>query len=417
MKLWIIGPAFAVVLASVVPHLSAQPSAPHPAMGGMPPGHGNQMQGDSSQLDSSLPAGTVIAQILDARGEALPNTSVKLLARHNTVAEGVSEKEETANSDGQGVVRFSGLPTGTGYTFSVSVDQPPARYESPLFGLGGKAGHRVQLHVFPASHSLDDALVAERSLFHIEPRDDVFQVSVLLELFNLGETTWVPRDVGFRLPNGWKAFNPQSNEGTVTVAAGDTGINLKGSVNPGRHTVTFGFQIPRDGSSTAAISIGLPPRMQSINVRLESSPQMRLTVPGFPEAQPAFNREQVRLLMTQRELQPGETAKLDRLDIQIAGLPDRGNGRWISLLLALGTAAAGIWVASQTRGSSGVDLPQRDAVQARELLFAELVSVEKAYRNHLIGPDTRGQARETLIGALARLQEMPSDENWAKASG
>ena len=369
----------------------------------MPAGHGSRALQDSSVADAALEEGKVVAQIRDGSGNPEPGTQVHLLQRRDSVAEGLKETRRTATSDSVGIATFAGLPTGSGYTYMVSVARPPALYASSLFALGRGAGHRVVLHVYDATHAIEETMVAARVLFHLEPASDVIQCSVLLDLMNVGDTTWIPQDVGFRLPEGWKAFEPQSDEGSVGLEVEGDRVEITGSVNPGRHQLFFGFQIPREEPTIAAMRVGLPPRVQSATVRMLSAPSMQLTVDGFPPSEVVTSRSEDRLLQTQIQLPSENIERLDALSIHVAGLPDQGNGRWIALLIALAVAGYGLRIAWTSREVSAGALLARDAGHASELLYSELITLEKAFQRGEVGPSTYRRAKEALVAALSRL--------------
>ncbi len=354
--------------------------------------------------DPGLPPGQVVAQILDSQGLALSGTTVALVIKRDTVAEGTTEDTRHATTDAAGRATFSGLPTGGGCSFRLSVEKPPARYASEPFGMDKDRGHRVTLRVLPATSVVDEAMLVGRIVLYLEPLDETFQVTVLLEVLNAGNTTWVPQNASFRLPDGWSAFSPESAQGTLEVIEASEGVRLAGSVGPGRHGVVFSFRAPRGDADSASIGVGLPLRVASARVMMESSQRMRLMVAGFPEPTPSLNRERERILAAQLESGSNDALPLDRIDIRVEGLTTRGKGRWLALVTSLGVAAWGLGVALRSRKSRSRDgIDASEATRARGLLFDELVSVEKAFRAGRIGPETHEQARDVLVEALARL--------------
>ena len=60
--------------------------------------------------------------------------------------------------------------------------------------------------VFEVSNTLDGLLVLTRSLIVMVPQDDLFVVDVLLRVENYGEVAWLPDNVTFQLPDGFKAL-------------------------------------------------------------------------------------------------------------------------------------------------------------------------------------------------------------------
>ena len=67
-------------------------------------------------------------------------------------------------------------PTGTAYSYRVTVNQPPATFASEPVRLSESGGQKVLLHVYPVTRDLREALVGMRGVLFVQPREDVFQV-------------------------------------------------------------------------------------------------------------------------------------------------------------------------------------------------------------------------------------------------
>ncbi len=68
----------------------------------------------------------------------------------------------------------------------------------------------VVLHVYPVTRSLASALIVCEAVVAAELHDDRIQVEEALTIYNLGRTAWQPDEVHMALPEGFTAFNSQT---------------------------------------------------------------------------------------------------------------------------------------------------------------------------------------------------------------
>lgn len=395
------------------PPIGDSEDAPAPE-GAVPPGHpptgGAQLPGagraDSANPSAEVPVGVIQALINDGQGNPLPGVDVRLLILRQSVAEGDSKEFRNAPSSPEGKVRFDGLGVGSKFSYRITVKRDEAEYASPSFNLREDMGQNVVLHVYPVTSDIRRSMVGMRGFVMVEPRDDVFQFEVLFRVFNVGTTTWVPDDLVIDLPNGWKGFNAQESMGDTRFAAdGDRGAKLLGTFSPGQHDVAFRFQVPNDHDETVDFKLSLPPHVAEVQVMAESAKGMSFEVSGMSPAQPSMREDGRRMLVTGRQLKPGEP-EMQELAIRLTGIPSPGPGRWYAAGIALGLGALGLYLAMRDdkEKPSLTSLPEKDVARARKLLLDELVAVEKARQADKIGPRTYESARRALVDALARLE-------------
>src|SRR5947207_918738 len=122
----------------------------------------------------------------------MPGFAVRLGVMRQDVAEGDSRSERGGTTDAQGVVVFGGLPTGTAYSYRVTVDREGGAFASEPLRLSESGGQRVLLHAYPVTKDLARALVGMRGVLFVQPREDVFQVEVSFQVMNIGAQAWVP---------------------------------------------------------------------------------------------------------------------------------------------------------------------------------------------------------------------------------
>jgi hypothetical protein len=83
------------------------------------------------------------------------------------------------------------------------------------------------LPVYESSSSLDGLLVLTRTLIVMVPQDDLFVVDVLLRVENYGEVAWLPENVTFPLPEGFKALTVREPKADARFEPnGDEGVKL-----------------------------------------------------------------------------------------------------------------------------------------------------------------------------------------------
>ncbi|MBX3183815.1 MAG: carboxypeptidase regulatory-like domain-containing protein [Polyangiaceae bacterium] len=391
----------------------SRPSAPPGGSppGGVPPGHpqvggdtglGFQARADRSQPSPSVPKQSIEAHILDADGRPLAGVEVRLGILRQTISTGESRESRTAVTDSAGVVRFPELPgADSSFAYRVTVQRGPGTFASAPFQLDREHGQQVLLHVYEVSQELADLQLGMFGFMFIETRDDVFAFEVLFRVFNIGRVAWVPKNVSLRLPEGWKAFRAEEGMSDVRFQAEDDRITLHGTFGPGQHEASFRFHVPNRGRSEQAFSIKLPPRVGQMQVIAGAPQGMDLSVQGFDPARTIPSRNGQRSLATTRRLGPSEAA-IDRLEIRLSGIPTRGSGALIALVLSLLCVGVGLAFAFR-KETNAASATARELKEADELILEELVRLTEAHHRGDIGPRTYERARQALLDASARL--------------
>ncbi|MEP7126285.1 MAG: hypothetical protein ABJE95_35465 [Byssovorax sp.] len=364
---------------------------------------------DGSQDDPALPVGSIVVSLRDSQDRPIPHAKFSLSELFNTVAKGEKPERITSREVGDdGTLRIDNLMIGTSTTYRISSARAGGQYALPRFPLNDKAGKRAVLHVFDASANIEELSAGMQGVVYISLRDDVIQVEQLLSVFNLGEVAWVP-DVAFKLPDGFKAFNKQDsmNEARVEEVK-DHGAALRGTFGPGRNDMDFRYHVPLDGNEKQTLTIELPPRVAQMRVMAESSRAMALKVANFPDPQ-KVTRDGKHLLVTERQVSRSESGA-QTIEITLTGLPVKGPGRWIAVLLAVIAGASGIVHVVRHRDEGEIDDDTRnDLVEAREALLAEMVALERAHAKGDIGPKSYARVRASLVDALARIVSQLDD--------
>lgn len=382
----------------------------------LPPGHPGDAQDarfftpppDTAADDPALPAGVLVVTIQDPESKPVPRAPMSLSIVHSSVAKGESRERVAKMAGEDGSVRLEGLAVGSEHRYRVSTTRGAATYLSAPFRLGDDAGKRVVLHAYPTSAKLDDLVVGLQGIVYLALREDVILVEQLISVFNLGSVAWTP-DLSFKLPDGFQGFVVQDATGDGRIEeVPRVGAALRGTFPPGRTDLDFRYQVPLTNEATQTLTLRMPPRVAVARVMAEASKQMGLSVGGFPEATRTESRDGKRLLTTERESARAEGG-VGELAILLTGLPTRGVGRWVGLLAALLTMAAGVYYAAATREGAMDDEARSELEEAREALLDELVELERAHRSGEVGPKTYARVRASLLDALARIVSMRRD--------
>ncbi len=385
---------------------------PHAHGGPNPHGGGNSAASkvfrappDGSQDDATLPVGSIIVNLRDAQDKPIAGAPITLGIFHSSVAKGDSRENKTGVVDDAGLLRFDGLPVGSGITYKVSTTRGPATYSVMPFPLSDKIGKRVVLHSYEISNDIERLPIGTEGFIYLSLKEDAIQIEQMFTVLNLGAVTWVA-DLLVELPRGFRAFNKQESmsEARIDEVSGK-GAALRGTFGPGRHELSFRYQVPLDNDTRQAMTMELPPHIFQTQVLAESSKTMGLEVADFPTAQKTQNRQGKRVLATERQFPRKEGRQ--NLTITLTGLPTTGPGRWVAVLLAVGALLAGGAYLLQKREDEGIDIEaRRDLVDAREALLSEIVALEKAHKSGEIGPKSYAHLRASLFDALARIEGM-----------
>jgi hypothetical protein len=372
---------------------------PHGGGRGNPPGMFTPPP-DTVEEDTTLPAGSFTALILDPDNKPLPHTQVTVGILHNTVAKGESRSRLVREADDTGMIRFDGQETGSGIAYRISVSKDGATFGNAPFNLPLARGMKARLHVYPVTRSLDEAMVVMQAVLFAEMKDDRVQLQSALQIFNFGRTAWIPSDVYVDLPDGFTAFRTgeeMSDHGIEAVEK--RGGRLHGTFAPGRADVEFRWQLPYDGDKEVRFEMSLPPHVAVGRVMTQASHGMTLEVPGFPAAEQRFDAEGQRMLVTERQMK-SQSEAIKSLKVVIGNIPTQGPGAKIAAGLTTFGVLAGIGLAlTQRRPWKGKK--ELDKLERGQLL-EELEELEAAHRTGEIGPKTYERARRELIDLLAR---------------
>lgn len=356
---------------------------------------------NSAREDASLPAGTIVATIVDPNDKPLAGIPVTLGIVENSVAKGESRKRELAMSGADGTVRWDNLSSGSGFAYRISVQKDGATFAVTPFQLSPSHGQRALAHVYPVVRSIDaeGVMILSRGDLILEIKDDRVQVQQELTIANFGQAAWVPEGVTFDVPHEMTAFTfdqGMSDVGIDKVADKDQ-LRLRGTFAPGQHRVAYRWQLPYAGERTLSFALDTPPNMAQGAVVALAAQGMKMDVKGMGEAK------------LREDLIPGQrvigvewdslqaNGALRRYEVTLRDIPEAGLPIW-AVRLGVGLAAFAALATLLT-------LRKREAPAttkgARDILLEELTELERSRERGDIGPKTYERARRELIDQLA----------------
>ncbi|WP_218920222.1 hypothetical protein [Chondromyces crocatus] len=228
-----------------------------------------------------------------------------------------------------------------------------------------------------------------------------------ITLGNLDSTAWLA-DFTIKLPPGFKALNKEEPTSDLRLdEIHQVGIALRGTVAPGRHDLSFRYNVPLDKNERQALVIETPPRLAQARVIAEASKNMGLEVTGFPAAQRTQLQNGMKVLFTEQRAQR-QSGGLKALTIALTGLPTPPFGRWIAIGLAAVAVlgALGVFLRKEDGPAALDPRTRQDLLDARDALLNEFVELERARNREDIGPKAYSRVRSALLEALTRIVSM-----------
>lgn len=422
--------ASAVVAADASPAAAADASAPTPRIipagpidpnAPMPPGHppidsqGGGAPHQSRLSDSfateapELPSGVIVVRVIDARGNPIPDATVRVGA----MREGESAGAQDVRTGPDGTARVERLDTD-GVAYRLSTEHRGARFGAPPFQLAPGVGYQVQIVRHEVSNSPRAVLIWDARA-EVRFKDDRAVVVVRVKLVNLTgmalggaeaqPVTYVPTEgLRFTIPDGHTAFVTEPSMSDVRVTEEGNTVMVRGSIPPTSQEpvdVVFQYQMKLSGGDLD-INVGMPLTVVSATVVTEAPAGLTLSVAGMPTPEPRTD-EGDRFLITGVERRPDDPP-ISSLNLRLGGIPRAaGPARTASsivaallVLLTLGYAL------NRRREAAG--RRTRAAVEAeRDRVLDEMAALTRLRDEGEVGPVTFERRRRELALWLASL--------------
>lgn len=355
----------------------------------------------ASFVDDALPPGTIAVEVLDSSQAPVAKQAVSL----GIMEQSGARESKACVTDEQGICPFDGLVTDTQHSYRVNVPYNGARYSSKPFRLDPAKGQRVR--VVRLETTTDNRRVFQmlgRTI--IEFRDDRAHITQDTRLTNLGEATYVFPEGGLsiRLPDGFKAFEAMAVMTNQQMTATDNGLQITGSISPGRVNLMWTYDIPVGGTSMT-VEQAVPFPTMEYQVISDYVDGMSLEVEGFQVARVHEGGDR-RFLVAGVMRRPGDPP-LDRFNIHIRGIPGSGPLPYLAAAVALVFAFLGLSLLLRRVDQSEAFAKVRAG--RRTELLDEIASLERQRSAETIGPSFYEHRRRELTDELAIVLRMQSE--------
>lgn len=348
----------------------------------------------SARPDPNVPVGTIVVEVRRSGGQVAAAQEVSLGVMGNLGQRSTKE----AKTDIAGVASFGDLATGSKQAYRVNVSYQGAKFSSTPFRLDERSGYRVRLGMLPVSR--DKRMVFQMiGQTMVELKDDRLHITQQSRMTNAGGSVYVfPKEgEALELPEGFMSFQTQKVMTDQRLEEDpDKGARIFGSLPPGTVTLTWSYDLPRDGAS-ARIPVDVPFRTYQYRIIADAPEGMEFSASEFPEAQKLRDRGR-QLWITQLQ-RAAEEPRISGFTIRLDGIPGPGPGRWIAVALAALALLLGLFAAVKP-GAAEADRPAL-LQSRREALLADALSTEKQHADGDIGPQYRGRRMDQIVTALA----------------
>lgn len=355
----------------------------------------------TSVVDPELPAGSIRIEVVDGTDAAVAGQPIRL----GVMEQSGKRESKTCMTDEQGGCVFEGLLTDSKHSYRVNAPYEGARYSSTPFRLDEAKGQRVR--VIRLDTTTDDSRVFQvlgRTM--IEFRDDRAHITQEARLTNLGDRTYVFPDGGmkFRLPDGFKAVDARKSMTDQQITGTDEGIDITGSIPPGRANLMWTYDIPVGGTEIV-FDQRVPFATMEYQVVSDYVDGMSLEVEGFQTARVHEGGDR-RFLVAGLMRRPGDPP-IDPLRIRIRGVPGSGPLPYVASAIAFAFLILGFVLVYRPADASAAVAKVRDDRQAE--LLDEIASLEGQRAAEAIGPSFYEQRRRELTDELAIVLRMKSE--------
>jgi len=207
-----------------------------------------------------------------------------------------------------------------------------------------------------------------------------------------------------RLPDGFKAFESRAVMTDQRLAATDDGLEISGSIPPGRVDLMWTYDIPASGTSIL-IQQAVPFATMEYQVISDYVDGMTMEVEGFQVARVHEGADR-RFLVASMMRRPGD-APVDPLRIHIRGIPGGGPLPYLASSIALIFVFLGVWLVFRPLDQTAIMAKVREARRAE--LLEEITSLEGQRKAEAVGPSFYEHRRRELTDELAIVLRMQSE--------
>lgn len=347
--------------------------------------------GATAEPSADVQPGFIRVHVVSPSDEPVPSAEIQI----GVLAQEGKRERRPAQTDATGTALIGPLPTGQQQAYRVNVHYQGATYSSTPFQLPPDQGYDVKITQYPVTHETR-ALLQVAGEVSIEIRDDRLHVTQQSQLANLGEAAFLfdANGMKMKLPQGFMAFASQEVMTDQHIEPTSDGFKLRGSLPPGRVTLTWNYDLPIKGSEVA-FGVDIPFATYMFVVAAEAAPGLKLEATGMPPAQ-LQEEGGDRFLATAVQRSPTDP-KLEHVTVTLSGIPGPTPLRWAAVIVA-----ALIVVAAVAFGRSSSSVAEgRDLQTERERLLADARALEADLAKGEIGPQYHARRKGEIATALA----------------
>ncbi|HZL20981.1 MAG TPA: hypothetical protein VFG23_24820 [Polyangia bacterium] len=387
---------------------SAAPSAAGAAasVGDEPPPFVLGATAGVATADAALPAGTLEVRVLDESGAPIGNHAVLLgmIDQNNKI------DVRHGKSDGAGLARFTGLPTGDTTGYAAVVEWHGTRLGTAPFPMPSSGGARAEIRALARTADPSVMTIGAGARIVVQMHEDTLQFLELFPFENNSDKMFDPGPgaIEIPLPSGFVSAQAQENERKIDVRQ-NHGMAVHGAFTPKRatlgttaknagHEVTFGFVLPYHGRTRDFVQ-PMPNGIGPFTLITEQIPGLTVSGRGIGERQERELGGRKYWVMPVDAVPPGGS-----VSFVLDGLPSTdATGRNAAGILALALVAAAIVFGRRPKeaGKRAQVADQREQlVDRREALYADLVAFETTTRGGGAPPPER---RKQLVGRLEQV--------------
>jgi hypothetical protein len=386
---------------------SAPPTAAGSSTGGEPPPFVLGATAGVATADAALPAGTLEVRVLDETGAPIGNHAVLL----GMIDQSNKIDVRHGKSDGAGLARFTGLPTGDTTGYAAVVEWHGTRLGTAPFPMPSSGGARAEIRALTRTADPSVMTIGPGARIVVQMHEDTLQFLELFPFENNSDKMFDPGPgaIEIPLPSGFVSAQAQENERKVDVRQ-NHGMAVHGAFTPKRatlgttsknagHEVTFGFVLPYHGHTRDFVQ-PMPNGIGPFTLITEQIPGLTVSGPGVGERQERELGGRKYWVMPVEAVPPGGA-----VSFVLDGLPSTdATGRNAAGILALALVGAAVAFGRRPReaGKRAQVADQRgQLVSRREALYADLVVLETSARGG--GAPPAPERRKQLIGRLEQV--------------